>query len=509
MIIGKKWSWVILSLLLWIIIFEFIPNGFYDLGGDSAQYIILSEGINQGKWFKAINFPGEPFYFYYPPVFPLLLYPIVRFFGRNFFLMRFLVAMLGYLSLFFLYKLFKEYIDEKIAFFITTVLAINWVFIYYSTGPILSDVPYLFISSFTLLSGSRYLKSGNVLNRQGLLLILGLILSYFTRYIGITLFLGIVTVFLLSAQKDRTRKLSLIGFGFFVAFLLWQLATNLISSPASGLHSNQILLVNPYQPFLSNVINHPGYLFVRFIQGANYYYLLIGQSLSFNLLDRWKLLAEIFYFTSFLFIFLGFCLEFRKDKACMFQYYFLLYFILIILWPFREGVRFVLPILPFLFFYFFSGAMYIFSSIGRRFFLPGVSFIVCMFFIFNTLNLFYIFKSAPSDFKNIPKEGQNFIDLHNWIKSNLKDSGFIISRKPTITYFYTGHKAFCYPFTLNPHQLWQFVVKNNFKYIIVDEFSQETYYYLTPCLYRYKDRLKFLHSFGNTSIFQVIDNKLR
>ena len=99
----RTWGWFVLTLFFGIIAVKSIPKEFYDLGGDSAQYIILGESLSQGKGLRMVNYPGEPFSFYYPPVFSLLLSPIIYFFGRNFYLMHLLVALLGYLSLYFLY----------------------------------------------------------------------------------------------------------------------------------------------------------------------------------------------------------------------------------------------------------------------------------------------------------------------------------------------------------------------------------------------------------------------
>ena len=92
---------------------------------------------------------------------------------------------------------------------------------------------------------------------------------------------------------------------------------------------------------------------------------------------------------------------------------------------------------------------------------------------------------------NYPQE-PNFVVLHQWIKPNLPPGGIIISRKPTITYFYTGHKALVYPYTTEPDEIWQEIGKHNAQYLLVDEFSRETYYYLSPFLYKYKNKLALL-----------------
>lgn len=502
-LIKKYWVWAVLLLFFGLLVFRFMPRGFFDLGGDSAQYIILAEGISQGKWLKAINLPGEPFYFYYPPIFPLLLFPIIYFFGRNFLSMYLLVALTGSLSLIFIFKILGEYISKNKAFFITFIFATNYIFIYYSASEILSDVPYLFMSSLSLFFAARFAKQGSVLNRAGILTVLLVALSYFTRYSAVTLALGLSLSLLLSGQRLRVKKAGFIFLGFFAFFFLWQLISKFFSAAQTPIHSNQILLIDPYRPYLGNIINHPGQILGRFIQGVNYYYSLIGQSLSIYSMIKWQMLAEVFCFVSFSLVLLGFLLEFRKNKGCVFQYYFLLYFLLMVFWPFREGMRLILPILPFMIFYLFSALMAMFKPLGRRISLSLFSFFVCLFLFFNLMNLLHLAKNAPSGLDSLSIPEQNFIKLNNWVKSNLKDGAYIISRKPTLTYFYTGHKSACYPFSLNPAEIWQYIEKGNFRYIIIDEFSRESYYYLAPFVSEYKDRLKLLKRLGNTGVFEV------
>jgi hypothetical protein len=57
----KNWAWVIITVLFFCVIIGLIPRGFYDLGGDSAQYIILGESLANGSGFRMVNLPLERF----------------------------------------------------------------------------------------------------------------------------------------------------------------------------------------------------------------------------------------------------------------------------------------------------------------------------------------------------------------------------------------------------------------------------------------------------------------
>jgi hypothetical protein len=153
--------------------------------------------------------------------------------------------------------------------------------------------------------------------------------------------------------------------------------------------------------------------------------------------------------------------------------------------------------LPFVYFYFFIGLKKVLDFFPQKIFYA----LLCILFVFNILSL----PLKSHSYQNLPSPLKNFVSLHNWAKKNLPKEGVIISRKPTITYFYTDHKSINYPYTPNLKRIWEEVEKNNVEYIIVDEFSKETYYYLLPFLYKYKDNFRLLHKIGNTGILQVID----
>jgi 4-amino-4-deoxy-L-arabinose transferase-like glycosyltransferase len=261
----KNWPWVILTVFFFGVVIALIPRGFYDLGGDSAQYIILGESLAQGSGFHMVNFPGEPFCFYYPPVFPLILSLFITFFGRNLFLMHLAVASLGYAGLWIFYLLFQRYADKKTAFLSVVLLAVNPAVAEYSAGYILSDIPYLFFSGITLLAASFYAKTEkNFLSGSGFLLICGSILAYFSRYAGITLFFGVIAALFFLEKKARFKKIIFFAGAFILFFLSWQIFKAGHYS-AFAPHIKQLFLVDPYAPYKGDLFSFPLYFVFHFV----------------------------------------------------------------------------------------------------------------------------------------------------------------------------------------------------------------------------------------------------
>lgn len=503
--LSGKPAWIILGICFWVAVLRFIPADFLDLGGDSAQYITLSESLSQGRGLRMLNYPAEPLSFYYPPVFPLLLFPIIHFLGRNFYAMHLLVAGFGFGCLALFYKSFREHIDKRLAFLIAGFLGLNWVFISYCSNSILSDIPYMFFSGFTLLCLDRYIERPGFLGREAFLCLSGLILSYFTRYAGVILLPAAMASIGLSGNKDKFKKACFLGCGFILVFAAWN-TLRYLSPAGPGSHFAQVFLVDPYAPDKGNLFNQPVYFILRLIEGINYYYGLtypvFFRAIALkNLCLRDLLCASVLLFTA-----LGLWVNFKKNKGSAFHYYFLFYLALICFWPFREGLRFLLPALPFIFFYFFSGLKATLDLLfsrpllypwGRGFFYLAL----VLLFMANIPGL----AVRKQSYEDMPAVFKNFISLHAWAKENLADEGVFISRKPAITYFYTGHKADVYPYTQDAGEIWEHALDIRARYMVVDEFSAETRRYFLPFIYKYKDRFRLLRRQGDSLLLEVLE----
>ncbi len=64
-----------LLVLAALLLFAFLAGRFYLVTGDDATYLALARSIHEGRY-ASINVPGDPPQVQYPPLFPLLLYPI-------------------------------------------------------------------------------------------------------------------------------------------------------------------------------------------------------------------------------------------------------------------------------------------------------------------------------------------------------------------------------------------------------------------------------------------------
>lgn len=64
-----------------------------DLGGDSAQYLALADSLASGEGYRDLHLPDRPLHGHYPPGLPLLLAPVVAAFGKEAYLLSKLVVL--------------------------------------------------------------------------------------------------------------------------------------------------------------------------------------------------------------------------------------------------------------------------------------------------------------------------------------------------------------------------------------------------------------------------------
>ena len=475
-----------------------MPSQFVDLGGDSAQYITLAESFLKGQPFRMINYPSAPVSTLYPPLFPLMLLVPVSVLGRDFLALHFLGALAGFGALIYLYRLFLRYTGLKTAFFIVLYCSLNWAVILYSSAYILSDIPFLFFSAFALYSAARYSQENRMSFVTGIILCLGIMLSYFTRYIGIALGAGILCA-LAQAQQSRIlrfKKIIFVSVLFGIIVMVWKIIMAYLSAQNYS-HMNYFIVLNPYVPEKGLLSDNPWYLVLRIIEGINYHFTQARDVFFLFISRQWVWARDVSGLCVLICSFTGFWKTWKENRGCVFHYYFIFYLAIIVMWPYKEGVRFLIPVIPFIAYYCFSGAAFAAGLIFKKWKSRAIYIGAGLMIAVSLVNLAVAWTLTPRNTLDLPPYYRNFITVHEWLKNNTLESAVVMSRKPTITYFLSGRKAIGIPFTLNQGEIKKIIADNSVLFIVLDEFSEETFRYLRPFLvHQGKDFIPVFHSGG-------------
>lgn len=496
-----RWRLIILSLVFWIITFINIPSEFIDLGGDSVQYVILAESIKEGKGLSMVNYPQSP-PSELPPFFPLILASALSVFGRDFFVIHLLVAVMAYLALFFFYRIFEREAGTKVAVFSVIVLAWSRLFFFYSFR-VLTEIPFICLCGFTLYFLIQYKKSEKILSREGILASLGLILTYLCRYIGVTLFFAVFFDCLLGRdwRKIQLKKILFLMLTLLPVIVIWAARNAHVDTPHVTPIFQQFLYVDFYRPHLGLITQRPSALLARMANNLIFYFYVAGEAVFSSLINRTlpSVLKIVLYFSCIVLVFMRIISDLRRKKFLLFNF-FIIYIFFLLVWPFREDGRYFLPLVPLVIFYFMASlndllrflkkGKYVFYAVCAVILVAGVSSLPIQKYTYDNLHPYF----------------KDFISINQWVAENLPPQGIVISRKSRLTYFYSGHQSLGYPFSNDPDEIWLHISANNARYIVVDPFSRETRIYLWPFINKYKSKLKVLHRIGNAGVLEVVGN---
>uniref|UniRef100_A0A7C4U7X2 Glycosyltransferase RgtA/B/C/D-like domain-containing protein n=1 Tax=candidate division WOR-3 bacterium TaxID=2052148 RepID=A0A7C4U7X2_UNCW3 len=491
-----KYFFIIIGIYVFFSIILFDPK--QDTGGDNAIYLSLGKSIISLKGYRDIYKPDEPLHTQYPPGYPLLLSTLLLFTKpQNPVPFKFLNTLFGALSLFLFYFLFKKKLKEYLLYGLLMLIAINPVYIEYS-HKILSEIPYIFFSFLAIYLFEKFLKKESLL-----LLIFLSILSTFPYYIrtaGITMIFAIFIALLINRKFKSSILYTII---LFFLILPWILRGRMIGN--TGGYKEQILSKNIYDlnagritffDFITRILQN---LKIYLFEITPRFFLPFLQDLRFNFLFVLiGLLISII-------VLIGLFKEFSR-KNSLIIFYFILFFSLCLIWPvFWSSDRFLLPLLPLIFYFFMKGIEWINKRLSIKNEIPYYTGLFSLLFISNAIYL------LPVSFKNLNM-------LSNYIKGDKysgytsdyirfyqaaefakkytsKDAKFLV-RKPELFYLASERKSFCYPFTNDENKILEAIDKAN--YIVIDAFywTGTTRKYLIPVILKYKDRFDVFYKTG-------------
>ncbi len=466
-----------------VLLYSFSLSPLFYTGGDNAHYLILAKSLSEGKGYRIISQPLEPPETNYPPLFPLLLSPLVKIFGFHPLPGKILVMLMGLASFWVVRGIFSSSL-------LPFLFLLNPLVLEYS-GIILTEIPFLFFSLLTLLF---------VRKERPLFASLFLLLTLTTRWMGITLLISL-TIFW--GLRKETRKLFFL-LPLYLIPLFWFVRGRVISPETGYLAS--LLLRNPYHPQAGTLTIGEG--IKRIIWNGGAYALRDLPGSLFPFLTRASI--EYFhplYFSYFLcgiiisgIILRGWWRELKKEKDSL-SFYFPVYFLPLLIW-FWRGNRFLVPLIPLIVYYLLKGG-------------EGRTRVLVYFLVF-----FLIFSSIFEDVKILGKRGKDYpphwrsyIQAGKWLKNNTSPEIRVMTRNPFLFYLFSERKSVEIPLQ-SPEKIFSRLKKYRIEYLVVppplpgvkkeEDIMRR---YLIPFLEEYNRNLTLVREMGNppTRIYKVLE----
>ncbi|MAF10664.1 hypothetical protein CMK11_09445 [Candidatus Poribacteria bacterium] len=309
---------------------------------DSATYIALARSLVAGDGYTYMGYDHTK----YPPGFPLLLAPIVGVFGPNFLLMRGLVAGCAVASVAAAYALIRRAAGPWVAAAAAAMTAASYALLFESTR-ILSDVPYMLVSLLALLAAERLREARSWRRLAGVAALC--VAAYLVRIVGFTVAVAVAISLVADAPRIPLRKAARDAAVVLVALAavaaVWMgrnaLVTNELPPTLREALSYEAELVatDPSHPH-TGTLSWPA-LRARLATNARYYATLTALLLTSKRSPAWWLALVVIA---------GWALTGIRGATAA-EWYFAGYVAVYILWPAHQGERFLVPVLPFIFYY--------------------------------------------------------------------------------------------------------------------------------------------------------------
>jgi len=465
--------------------------------GDNAQFLILGQSIAEGNGLSQINEPDPRPHTKYPFFFPLLLGGLHILFPFSFLAPKILVLLLGVGSIYLLALLLTRYYSPVLAIPSVFLTAINPEILQFS-HLVLSEIPYMFLSLAALILYVRWERSGSW--KVLAIAFLVAVASYYTRSIGITLVMAFVFSELF---RRRFRIAAILLVSFVLLAAPWVIRNRVVGVGDS--YMRQFLAVYPYEPERGTLSPVE---FVTLRMRANvvkYSTVEIGCGICADVLPgdetplspgKWKGLSIL----STLLVVAGLANRLIRKRGVL-EIYALFYLGICLAWPdVWASLRFLLPVLPFLFVFLFdalrTGALRLFSA-RSAWVVPAVA---AALLSIPALHADKVLAQRPRIYAS---NWANYFRAADWVKANTPETAIVACRKPYLFYLRSQRRSESYLWSFDPDKVFQQFLDHGVEYVVVSQLSGTERKYLIPTMNKYAGRTEVIKQFPNPETFVV------
>jgi 4-amino-4-deoxy-L-arabinose transferase-like glycosyltransferase len=300
---------------------------------DGAGYAVLGESLATGQGYREIDHPDEPRHAHFPPGYPMALALLWTVTGRSIVAAHLLSCVCTVGATVAAWWWFRALFGPRVALLLGLALAMNWTW-GRNGGEIQSEPLFLLLQQPALLAALAVARGGRL--RSGLALGFLLGICTLTRHVGICLALAVIID--LFCQRRRSAAIA-VGLGtaaVLLPWILWLLAVR---------HNTQAALLA--QTGLVSRVAEQALFYVRRIPDQ-----ITGPIVEVGTVFRRSgyLSAGLTLWAAFAtgLVLLGWLRSFRSPRRRIVGLAALATLALLVIWPFTEAGRFLVPLVPFI-----------------------------------------------------------------------------------------------------------------------------------------------------------------
>jgi hypothetical protein len=411
---------------------------------DDAHYIILAESLSSGQGYQLINFPRPQVERAFPPGWSLLLTPLTYLFPGNYSIFKLLSLTLSLASIVLAYKIFSKRLSSPYLEILTGLVALNPLLVGISVT-VMSESAYLFFSLLALYLFDRWNSSPHPVpsrwervNGNWLILFVAIAAVYTQsiRTVGISLCIALV-IYLLLMRRFREAEISVIVIAAGMVLQAWITGAFLSTG-----YQTQVFGVSLAEKLQQMGVNAFGYLNETL---AGVLVPIFGARTTSTLAEyglAW--LPLVLNILILLLLLLGMVVS-RKNFGLM-EVYLIIYLLgILMFWNPRVGsvkARFLIPMIPFLYFYFLQGLQWLTNTLTRNYDPRATRVLISAVVLLAIPLLFRNFQ----DWRNPVMNQMTDLSIGaGWVAENAPPDAIVMVNEPVPAYPHVRRKTIQYP----------------------------------------------------------------
>jgi len=472
---------------------------------DSGIYIALAESLVDGQGYRDIFFVDRPPHVQYPPLFPIALAPMIGLFGVNIPAMKLAMTAGAVLSLFLAFALFWRRAGDRMAALVVLASATSPSLVYY-TQSVMTEIPFLLLSLLAVLWIERCARTGWTVG-GGAVAVSLLSAVYLLRIIGVALLAATILYVLVDGRGSRrTRVWTALAIGVCAAvpLSLWLLYSSLASAGTG------IPYVRYYAWSLDPVVSAPAgtsglSVLVGKVRGALFGY---GEHTG-RLFASWlptSMAGDVAAALGTAIGAVGLAHSLARRRTVV-EYYILLYGCALMVFPGSRQQRYVVPLIPFLWFYFLVGLRQLWRHVRvradreRAMAWLGTGIVAAL----------VLANAGSSALANAIRGGRGyeeaappdrFRDTLAWVRKETPEDSLFMWAKPSLGYVLAGRCAVKVP-AGGPERIFRTLREAHVDYVAVHP-SWKGSHGLAAVVARHPSSFELVHREGRIRVYRVV-----
>lgn len=510
-----------------------------DTGGDNLHYISLGKAISEGKGFTNImGFTEEP-HKHFPPGYPVFIAGLTKIFPNNYIAFKIINGIFLYLSIIFLFFIFKKITDNNVilSFIVCLLCCVHPDLLKWATI-IMSEMLYMFLTVAVIFIAHEIYES-NIQKRNKWLfyfitaiMVLMINYIYFVRTMGLSMILSVILWFAIisltafitfrknklsnenASQNIEFKKIFLTRISIFIIIIVSFLASkqawdirNKSVGKTEFAYSSQFTKklygekMSTTKDWIDRIKSN----------SKNYLTKWVPNSIFFTKFDikgptsKWEWIRGILILLTMVFGLIK-----LKKLRWLIAFYIMWTMTVLIIYPEQYGgSRYYMAIIPFFIFLTLNGISELVALLWRLFpskykanlwqkiTICAIAFIFMMpSSISAQKNLRELSKlKSWKDANSLPLK--EYFEAIEWCNIHLPSNARVMCRKPELYYIYSGYKhAEVFPQYAEPDTVISIFIKKKATHVILDNMYRHAYVTVAPAIVKHPEKFKLIHTIG-------------